>query len=178
MRQHASARLLRRAPAAGLTPSACASQSWLEWTGYRKLLFGLHANRKWHYTRDQQPNRHVRWFIRSVGAPQTETILNLYASFKAWLTCSLPPWTVEAREAEAEEAAAFESDDAAAAEGSIGGHVAVSTTSSVRSARALARYKRIMTATGFVGTYICWAVFSWSVQMQSASSLRHPRHTR
>jgi hypothetical protein len=126
-------------------------------------LFGLHANRKWHYTRDQQPNRHVRWFIRSVGAPQTETILNLYASFKAWLTCSLPPWTIEAREAEAEEAAAFESD-AAAAEGSIGGHVSASTTSSVRSARALARYKRIMTATGFVGTYICWAVFSWCVQ--------------
>jgi hypothetical protein len=142
-------------------------------------LFGLHANRKWHYTRDQQPNRHVRWFIRSVGAPQTETILNLYASFKAWLTCSLPPWTIEAREAEAEEAAAFESDDAAAAEGSIGGHVSASTTSSVRSARALARYKRIMTATGFVGTYICWAVFSWcGRQMHSTLSLRHSRHTR
>jgi hypothetical protein len=147
-----------------------APESWLEWVGWRKLVFGLHANRKWHYTGPLgQPNRHVKWFIRSVGAPQPETILNLWESFKAWLTCSLPPWTIEAREVAEEEAAEAKcddaGDDASAAEGSISGahSSSASTSSSVRSARALARYKRIMTATGFVGTYICWAVFAWCV---------------
>jgi hypothetical protein len=148
-----------------------APESWLEWVGWRKLVFGLHANRKWHYTGPLgQPNRHVKWFIRSIGAPQPETIINLWESFKAWVTCGLPPWIIEAREAAEEEAAeeakAEEAGDAAAeaspdAAAAAGSEKAPSTTSSVRSARALARYKRTMAATGFVGTYICWAVFTW-----------------
>jgi hypothetical protein len=42
-----------------------APESWLEWHGWRKLLFGLHAHRRWHYTGPEgQPNRHVKWYIR------------------------------------------------------------------------------------------------------------------
>jgi hypothetical protein len=145
-----------------------APESWLEWVGWRKLVFGLHANRRWHYAGPLgQPSRHIKWFIRSVGAPSPETILNLWASFKAWVTCSLPPWTIEAREAAEEEAEAeaeagggdagdASSPDAAGSE--------KAASSSVRSARALSRYKRIMAAAGFIGTYICWAVFAWCVR--------------
>jgi hypothetical protein len=136
--------------------------------GWRKLVFGLNAHRRWHYTGPLgQPNRHCKWYIRSIGAPQTETILNLWYSFKAWITCSLPPWTVEAREAAAEEAA-----EAAAAEGGAEpdeagagdearSEKAPSTSSSVRSARALARYKRVVMGVGLAGTYVVWAIFTW-----------------
>jgi hypothetical protein len=146
--------------------------------GLRKLVFGLHANRKWHYTGPLgQPNRHVKWFIRSVGAPQPETIINLGHSFVSAITGMPPPWTIEAREAEEETKAEEEAGNGngngsgngngnGSGNGAIhaeGSEKAPSTTSSVRSARALARYKRIMAATGFVGTYICWAVFTWCV---------------
>ncbi len=141
-----------------------APESWLEWVGWRKLVFGLHANRKWHYTGPLgQPVRHVKWFIRSVGAPSPETIINLWHSFVSAITGTPPPWTIEAREAAgeaAEEEAGNGGNGAVRPEGS---EKAPSTTSSVRSARALARYKRIMAATGFIGTYICWAVFTWCV---------------
>jgi hypothetical protein len=145
-----------------------APESWLEWVGWRKLVFGVHANRKWHYTGPLgQPGRHVKWFIRSVGAPTPETIINLGHSFVAAITGSPPPWTVEAREAAAEEAQAeAEAADASSPDAAAGNNEkAGSTSSSVRSARALARYKRIMAATGFIGTYICWAVFSWCVRV-------------
>jgi hypothetical protein len=150
--------------------NAQAPESWLEWVGWRKLVFGLHANRKWHYTGPLgQPSRHVRWYIRSIGAPQPETIINLYVSFKCWLTCSLPLWTIEAREAAEEEEEANADGNGADEGGHLddyqndggGGSGAPSTTSSVRSARALARYKRIMASAGLIGTYICWAIFTW-----------------
>jgi hypothetical protein len=135
----------------------------------------------------------VKWFIRSIGAPQTETILNLWRSLVAFVTCSLPPWTIEAREAEAEEAKEKQAAVAAAAEGDAPAgdapagdapageeegqdarsEKAPSTRSSVRDARSLARYKRIMTATGFIGTYICWAIFAWCVR--AALSFAVPR---
>jgi hypothetical protein len=149
-----------------------APESWLEWVGWRKLVFGLHANRRWHYTGPLgQPSRHIKWFIRSVGAPSPETILNLWASFKAWVTCTLPPWTIEAREAAEEEeaeaaaeAGGGDAGDASSPDAAGSEKKAASTSSSVRSARALARYKRIMAAAGFIGTYICWAVFAWCVR--------------
>jgi hypothetical protein len=146
-----------------------APECWLEWVGWRKLVFGVHANRKWHYTGPLgQPTRHIKWFLRSAGSPQTETILNLWYSLVAWATCSPPPWTVLAREAEAEEAeeaaaAAAEGDAPAGADDGAGSEKAPSTSSSVRSARNMARYKRMMTATGFIGTYVCWAIFAWCV---------------
>ncbi len=149
-------------------------------------MFGFNAHRRWHYTLDQQPCRHVKWFIRSIGAPQPETILNLWASLVAFVTRTDPPWIVEAREAEeeaAEEEAqagaeAPEEESADADKADDAASEKASTSSSVRSARALARYKRTMAATGFVGTYVVWAVFVWCVQLQSASSLRHSRNTR
>ena len=82
-----------------------APESWLEWPfTWRKLVFGFNAHRQWHYTGPKgQPNRHVRWFLRSAGAPPTETAINLVHSAVAAATCSEPPWAVEAREAAAED---------------------------------------------------------------------------
>ena len=89
-----------------------APESWLEWYGWRKFVFGFNAHRKWHYSGPAgQPNRHVRWFVRSVGAPPTETAINLMHSAAACATCSEPPWVVEAREAAEENAAAANGHD-------------------------------------------------------------------
>ena len=173
-----------------------APESWLEWVGWRKFVFGPAAHRRWHYTAGSQPVRHVRWFIRSVGAPKSETAINLYHSFKAWLTGTLPPWTIEVHEAEEEANAARVEADAEEDEmrhgkkdahddveddspyrgsngrGSNGEHddddgsgseSGGSTSSSVRSAKALGRYKRMVMALGLSGTFFCWAIFAWFI---------------
>jgi hypothetical protein len=186
--------------------SAVAAQSWLEWMGWQKLVFGFSAHRRWHYTRDQQPSRYVRWYIRSVGAAAPETIMNLCRSLKAFLTCTEPPWTIKAREAaEADEAGAGEGapevdnavgkarvsalyahaaaadvtlpdeaagDDPARASGSVRASTRASTTSSAE-ARELAGYKRWIMATGVVGTFVAWTIFTWCVALlQAAADLR------
>jgi hypothetical protein len=193
-----------------------APESWLEWFGWRKLVFGPNAHRRWHYTGPLgQPVRHVKWFIRSVGAPPPETAINLWHSLLSWATGSDPPWVEEWREAieaEAEEAeleteveleaAACDSYNTPTHQVNGGArvpadaprvlklvHVAeqdaldmrtvgnrqvlwadkddisdgASTTSSVRSARALARYKRVIALTGFIGVYVTWALFAWFI---------------
>ena len=212
----------------GIANSSEGPESWLEWVGWRKFVFGPHAHRKWHYTGPKgQPNRHVKWFIRSIGAPPPETAINLWHSLVAWVTRTEPPWTEEWREAmetkEAEEAEkarpdagealtdklhqdngkdaedgnldsnppwtverreATEADvaveahpdasevladklheengkDAEDAEDDDAASDGGSTSSSVRSARELARYKRMVALSGFLGIYICWAIFSW-----------------
>ena len=192
-----------------------APESWLEWIGWRKMVFGANAHRKWHYTGPLgQPNRHVKWFIRSVGAPPPETVINLWKSLVSWVTGSDPPWveewreTVEPKATDAAEEAGPEhahmvpvqaaqqenngtslpssqprmrrllhlveqdqvdlhalgngNGKVQAADGS-GDDDSVSTSSSVRSARALARYKHILALSGFIGVYICWAIFAWCV---------------
>jgi hypothetical protein len=148
-----------------------APESWLEWVGWRKLVFGFNAHRKWHYTKRAQPVRHVKWFIRSIGAPQTETAMNLWVSFKCWLTCVELPWIVEAREAEEQEAAGADQgnakqddNDGTKPANGAGSEKAASTSSSVRSARLLSRYKRSVMAIGLVGIYVCWAIFTWCVR--------------
>ena len=208
----------------------------MEWIGWRRLVFGLNAHRRWHYTGPLGPPiRHVKWFLRSVGAPSPETAINLWHSLAAWATGSDPPWVKEWREAmEADEptpkteadlpvtqlrkamekadveAPESEADEAAGDEhpsapldkqvdeggclpsvprslellhlteldesdvlalskdnektGSVDGvDDGASTSSSVRSARALARYKRILALSGFAGVYITWAIFSWFI---------------
>ena len=77
-----------------------APESWLEWTGLPKLVFGVNAHRRWHYTRGQPPVRYVKWYVRSVGAPITETAANMWCSFYAWITNTETPWAEEALEAE------------------------------------------------------------------------------
>ena len=200
-----------------------APESWLEWFGWRKLVFGFDAHRRWHYTGPLgQPNRHVKWFIRSVGAPDPETAINLWHSLVAWVTGTDPPWIEEWREAveaEAEEDAEEEAEaevEAPACDSHSGSshqvngsarlpadapralkllHLAeqdaldthalgngkvhaaddfgdgASTTSSVRSARALAQYKRVIALTGFFGVYVTWALFAWFIFVRARAHL-------
>jgi hypothetical protein len=130
----------------GIANDSEAPESWLEWFGWRKFVFGLNAHRRWHYTGPAgPPNRHVRWFVRSVGAPPSETAINLYHSAVALATCSDPPWFVEAREATGD------------------GDDVVSDTAMADEAQELARYKRTLTAAGLAGVYIMWAIFTWFV---------------
>ena len=221
-----------------------APESWLEWVGYQKLIWGPRAHRRWHYTGPAgQPPRFVKWYVRSVGAPPSETAANLVRSLWALLTCSEPAWVEEAREAEEEALAAVaEADDGAAAEGpksrayrlmaehaipagsgsadtdlaagshglglaadeAMDDHLADvfshkvslpaysngkvapsgyddamqdvdipggddgsehsgSTTSSIRSAKALSRYKRWVMCVGIGGTLLTWAIFAWFI---------------
>ena len=203
-----------------------APESWLEWFGWRKLVFGPNAHRCWHYTGPLgQPNRHVKWFIRSVGAPKPETAINLWHSMVSWVTGNDPPWVEEWREtveAEAEDKAEAEAElepDAPASDSHNGTshhqvnggarlpadaprvlelhHVAeqlafnthtlgdakvlkadeedvsdgASTTSSVRSARALAHYKRVIALAGFFGVYVTWALFAWFIFVRARAHL-------
>ena len=148
-----------------------APESWLQWVGWRKLVFGLHANRRWHYTGPAgQPNRHVRWFCRSIDAPPPETAINLWHALVCALTGRELPWHAEAREA-AEEAAAAEAHEcsesdaeSASAEGD-----GASATSSVREARELSTYKRTVACVGMVSVYLVWAIFTWCVLLARAA---------
>ena len=225
-----------------------APESWLEWYGYQKLIWGPRAHRRWHYTGPAgQPPRFVKWYVRSVGAPPSETAANMVRSMWAFLTGSEPAWVEEAREAEEEALAAVtEAADGAAAEGpksrahrlmaehsipmgltssdnsdanaatsSRANHLLViaaeeaydehaaslvarnvtlpayrskapsgyddaaqdvdipdddrvsehsgSTTSSIRSAKELSKYKRWVMSVGIGGTLLVWAIFAWFI---------------
>jgi hypothetical protein len=154
-----------------------APQSWLSWAGGVRLLFGLNAHRRWHYTLDQQPVRFVRWFCRSVDAPKSETLANLGHSLAAWLTGNKPPWTLEAEEAELEEleepaplrppVAPRSTEDVAdyvdladshAMGGVYHGHGHHGATGTVASAVKLRNAKRRLTALGVLGVYVIWCV--------------------
>ena len=233
----------------GIANDSEAPESWLEWYGYQKLIWGPRAHRRWHYTGPAgQPPRYVKWYVRSVGAPPSETAANLVRSLWAFLTRSEPAWVEEALEAEAEaHQAVAEADDSAAegpksrahrlmaehgipigsssAEGadtdpavsSRANHLLLiasedahdehttnfaarevtlpayntgkaapsgyddtaqdadipdddhvsehsgSTTSSIRSAKALSQYKRWVMSVGIGGTLLAWAIFAWFI---------------
>ena len=154
-----------------------ALESWLEWFGWRKLVFGKNAHRKWNYTRGRPPNRHVKWFVRSIGAPQTETFTNLLLSAWAWLTRTDLPWVEEAREAAAAADAARAEDDNVDDDGKDDGSAADaasgdgsgSTSSSVAEAAETGAYKRLMAGIGLGATFLCWAIFAWCVSRSLAS---------
>ena len=228
-----------------------APESWLEWVGYQKLIWGPRAHRRWHYTGHAgQPPRFVKWYIRSVGAPPSETAANLVRSLWAFLTCSEPAWVEEAREAEEEALSAVaDAEHGSVTEGpksrayrlmaehgiptgpgsadvdfttdslspgladgetvdayDFGSHRVVtlpaynngkvvpsghgdavqdfeipggddvsehsgSTTSSIRSAKALSRYKRWVMFVGIGGTLLTWAIFAWFI-----FTCARPRH--
>ena len=225
-----------------------APESWLEWYGYRKLIWGPRAHRRWHYTGPSgPPRRFVQWYVRSVGAPPSETFANLVRILWAFLTRTEPAWVEEAREAEKEAyAAVAEGDEGAPADGpksrayrlmadhnipagsssaetsdvpvsranqllgiageesreehhadlvtrevtlpafKNGDHHAPggyddamqdvdvpdddnasehsgSTSSSIRSAKALSQYKRLVMGVGIGGTLLTWAIFAWFI---------------
>jgi hypothetical protein len=180
-----------------------APERWLCFSSlWQKVVFGRNAHRKWHYTRAKQPVRFVRWYARSYGAPLPETVLNLWFSFRAWVTCTLPPWTTEAREAaeeEAEQALGEEVDDVldaavddvlaeagetaeekAAAQAAVAAlqeaaetdSDGASTSESLAEARDLRHFKRVVTFTGVAGAYLCWALFTWFIFVRAWSGLR------
>ena len=173
-----------------------APESWLSWPAegnWRKFIFGGNAHRKWHFTRGKPMNRHIRWYVRSAGAPTLETMENLWHSFRHWLTGAPLPWVEEALEyrreqAEAKEHGSHHGGEQHDEEGSHhegdGEHEAhtphatwhegahhdegkhsdkASTSSSIRSARELRAYKRVTMLTGIAGCYLCWAVFAWFI---------------
>ena len=166
----------------GIANDSEAPESLLEWSGLPKLVLGFGAHRRWHYTGPAgQPSRFVKWYCRSVSAPQPETIINLWHSFRCWLTGEELPWMEEWREAQEEAAAAEAEEDAklrggaderepagngahhADAEEDTDGSEGGETSSSVRSAQSLSTYKRLVMLAGFIGTYITWALFAWFI---------------
>ena len=161
-----------------------APESWLEWVGWRKLVFGANAHRRWHYTGPKgQPNRHVRWYIRSAASAAPEVVANLWRALVCAVTGRELPWYVAARKAaeKAEKeaahgkapagetpggkddnggAASSQATEAAAADAEVEDD-RLSVSSSIREATVLKRYKHMITTTGFVSVYIVWAVFTW-----------------
>jgi hypothetical protein len=130
-----------------------APESLLSWSGFRRLLAPL-AHRRWHYVRDGQPSRYVRWYARSGEAPAMETLLNLGRSFAAWLTGGKPHWVLEAEAA----AAAAAQTDVGLSRAAQHSHAAAATHAN---ARAVMRHKRLYAAAGVLGTLLMWAVFTW-----------------
>jgi hypothetical protein len=145
--------------------------SFLQWAGWRRLVFGLTANRRWNYTRGAQPRRYVRWHIRSGGEPAPKTVLNLCVSAYAWLTRSETPWRLRARQAEQAAAAAAKAhavadddsaDDVGGSDCAVASYPADDAGSTpLDAARRLARHKRAMACAGLAGTYVVWAIFTW-----------------
>ncbi len=163
-----------------------APESWLFYAGIPRLVCGMRAHRRWHYIRDSQPARFVKWYSRCVDAPMPETITNLWESLKALATRTKPPWTLEAEEAEAEAVGhvvplarrasvrvigSGNGDDRSSAppdaapqragEEKDGG--GSSAASSADSAVDLQRSKRRLTAAGLLGVYLTWAIFAWFI---------------
>ncbi len=129
-----------------------APESFLRWSGWRKLLCGFAAHRRWHYSGPEgQPSRYVRWHVRSGEEPPLITLLNLGRAAAAALTRTPPPWTLEARAAEA-----------AAAEGD-GGDGEEAASAGAGEAVALKHFKRALMAAGLMGTYLCWAIMTWFI---------------
>ncbi len=132
------------------------------------------AHKRWHYTRGAQPRRFVRWWARSKDAPKMETVANLGRSLLAFLTCSKPPWTLEAEAAAADAEEQEEDGDAPACRHHAHDHAAPqpdaldshptspadddarSVSSSVASARRLRRSKRRLAVMGVCGVYVVW----------------------
>jgi hypothetical protein len=139
-----------------------APESWLEWGSWRKLVFGVNAHRRWHYTGPAgPPNRHVRWFCRSMNEPPTETAVNLVHSLAACATRSDPPWiAVAARVAGGKERGTEPTEE------DCGDDNLFSTDTEMCELRR--RRKRAMPAAGLAGVLVCWVVFTWFIFVYGA----------
>ena len=146
------------------------------------------SHRKWHYTGPAgQPPRFVKWYCRSIDAPKPETIINLWHSLRCWLTGATVPWLQEWQEWQeelqaeaAEQKPALTSDyrpstdigystwglyhgDTTVDDHVEGGSIGTSSGSTKRSAMALRRSKRLLTAFGLGGIYVTWTIFAWFI---------------
>ena len=175
----------------GIASDNEAPESWLQWTGWRKLVWGINgaltqhawysnatcrltratlpapaAHRRWHFTRGEPPARYVLWYVRSKDAPLTETAGNLFRSFWAFITGTETAWVLEAREAAAA-ADATESEKGetcgAKEHQEEGSHESCSATSSARGAKELSAEKRQVMMLGLLATATCWALFVWFI---------------
>jgi hypothetical protein len=138
-------------------PHRLLAQSWLEWLGWRRLLFGAKANRQWHYTRDGQPARYVRWYIRSATAPTMEVVGHLAEWVRAKMTGTDPYWVVIARADAAHlarDAAGVEEEEA---------RDDASASPSMQAARRLRLHKRLLMSAGVLGLAATWALFIWFI---------------
>ncbi len=153
-------------------------ESWLVWRGAARLLLGLRAHRRWHYTGpDGQPRRFVRWYIRSKDAPMPEVAAAALHALRCALTGATPRWTLQARAsaAKAAEAAEADADERGAcarepdAEDGLDSHVPgfkplpADGAADAREAASLSLYKRACAAAGLVGTVLTWAAFAWFI---------------
>ena len=128
----------------------------------------------------------MKWFCRSIDAPKPETIINLAHSLRCWLTGATVPWLEEWQEwqeelqAEAAEEPASAADyrpstdigysswglhhgDTTVDDHVEGGSIGTSSGSTKRSAMALRRSKRMLTAFGLGGIYVTWTIFAWFI---------------
>lgn len=129
----------------------------------------------------------MKWFCRSIDAPKPETIINLAHSLRCWLTGATVPWLEEWQEwqkelqAEAAEEPMSTADcsgprtdmgysswglhqgDTTVNDHVEGGSLGTSSGSTKRSAMALRRSKRMLTAFGLGGIYVTWTLFAWFI---------------
>jgi hypothetical protein len=140
-------------------------ESWLVWRGAARLLLGLRAHRRWHYTGPRgQPRRFVRWYCRSKDAPFPEKAADALHALRCALTGSTPRWTLQARAAAAQAAAKAEADECGAcarepdSEDGLDSHDV-----DAAEAAALSLYKRACAAAGLAGTALTWAAFAWFI---------------
>ena len=139
----------------------------------------------------------MKWYCRSIDAPKPETIINLWHSLWCWLTGAKVPWLQEWEEWQEEQQAEEAAEEPAAEDhkpsssanmvgystwglqqldGTVavaveGGSIATSSGSTKRSAMALRRSKRMLTAFGLGGIYLTWTIFAWCVAGCSAPLL-------
>jgi hypothetical protein len=125
--------------------------SLLTWAGVARMLFGRAANRRWHYCRDKQPARFVRWYARCRDKAAVHTAVNLVYSAVAYVTGGQTPWALEAQHAAHHAADTGCSDD----DGEHEKHH--------QGAKHLRRLKRTYAAAGVLGVSVTWALFAWCV---------------
>ena len=137
------------------------------------LVWGMHAHRKWHYTKGEPPPFFVKWFCRFRAWGPIDIVPDLWTRLVCMLTCAEMPWHVEACEAAEEE----EQEEKEREKKELGGDASPITVEnaifadweeasdreeekeekkSLEDMRESVAYKRRMTGIGLGAIYISW----------------------